>query len=715
MGKKPKSSNPKKQSSKNKTPEKTSPSIEKKDFWNNTFLQSILIAVIAFGIYANTLNHEFAQDDAIVITDNMYTKQGVSGIGSLLKYDTFKGFFKVEGKDKLVAGGRYRPLTPILFALQWQIFAKDKIGEDGKAVLDAQGNIVQEANPWFFHFINILFYVLCCLMVFWTLLELLKGEGEKFRHGVAFVSALLFAVHPLHTEAVANIKGADEVLTLLLSLAALFFTLRAIREKNFTKAIYAGVAFFLALLAKENAITFLAIIPFAIYFSKDLDLKKSIPQLLPIGAAAVLFLIIRFSVLGADFGDNSLELMNNPYLKVEGSKYVPFSSGEKMATITYTLGKYVQLFFVPHTLTHDYYPRAIEIMQFSNIKVLLSLLLYGFLIFFSVRSLKNKDWIGYGLLFFLASLSIVSNIVFPVGTNMSERFLFMPSVGLCFALSVFVFRLLEKRETSVNTLIVIFAIPALLFAGKTVLRNKAWKDNFTLFMTDIENSPRSAKLLNSVGAELIVQSQKPENSAKMNQMIQTAIGHLNEAVKIHPNFENAFLQLGNAHTYLKQPQKAIPFYDKVLRLDPNDKDAFNNKGVALRDAGKYADAIQYFSQLTSMGYPQSEVDIKLAYVYEVAGKKASEQGNQDLAIEYFEKGLKIGTEKDKLTYFLGVAYALKNDLPKAISTLENAIRLTEKPENKVNIYSEYRRYGKCQQVQPVDTIGLLIRQNWLRK
>ena len=75
-------------------------------FFSNTLLQSGLIFGIAFLLYANTLTHGFVLDDAIVITDNMYTQQGVKGIGGILSNDTFFGFFKVEGKEVLVSGGR---------------------------------------------------------------------------------------------------------------------------------------------------------------------------------------------------------------------------------------------------------------------------------------------------------------------------------------------------------------------------------------------------------------------------------------------------------------------------------------------------------------------------------------------------------------------------------------------------------------------------------
>jgi hypothetical protein len=78
-------------------------------FWQNSRLHAYIIFAICFGLYANTLAHDFNQDDSIVITDNMFTTQGISGFGGILGNDTFYGFFKEEGKAALVAGGRYRP------------------------------------------------------------------------------------------------------------------------------------------------------------------------------------------------------------------------------------------------------------------------------------------------------------------------------------------------------------------------------------------------------------------------------------------------------------------------------------------------------------------------------------------------------------------------------------------------------------------------------
>ena len=118
------------------------------------------IPLLAILLYANTLGHDYTQDDAIVIYDNMYTTQGLAGIPGLLKYDTFRGFFKTEGKSKLVSGGRYRPLTPIMFAIEYEIFGK---------------------NPFWGHLINILIYGVLGMLIFFFLSRLLAPSlGSEF-------------------------------------------------------------------------------------------------------------------------------------------------------------------------------------------------------------------------------------------------------------------------------------------------------------------------------------------------------------------------------------------------------------------------------------------------------------------------------------------------------------------------------------------------------
>jgi hypothetical protein len=191
-------------------------------------------------LYANSLFFDYAVDDAIVIYDNEFTTKGVAGIPALLKYDTFRGFFKVEGKENLVAGGRYRPLTPIMYAIEVQLFAPKKRDANGQVVKDKDGDTVYDPNEdgklnmvkFIGHLVNVLLYGLTGVVLFWLLLKMLAKDGrlsvaQGYAPFVALGATLLFMVHPVHTEVVANVKGRDEIVSLLGSLAALYLSLKA--------------------------------------------------------------------------------------------------------------------------------------------------------------------------------------------------------------------------------------------------------------------------------------------------------------------------------------------------------------------------------------------------------------------------------------------------------------------------------------------------------
>ena len=202
------------------------------------------IFLLTFLLYGNTILNEYALDDAIVITENTFTKQGFKGIDELFSHDSFRGFF---GKDKkLVAGGRYRPLSLVTFAIEYSIFG---------------------LNPHVSHFLNILLYAFTCLVLYKLLILLLhRNRRIKKPYVIALLSTLIFIAHPVHTEAVANIKGRDEIMVLLFSLLTVLWTYHYIENHKF-KFLLAVIFFFtLALFSKENGITFLGIIPLSIYF-----------------------------------------------------------------------------------------------------------------------------------------------------------------------------------------------------------------------------------------------------------------------------------------------------------------------------------------------------------------------------------------------------------------------------------------------------------------
>ncbi len=633
------------------------------DFFKNTRLHSLLIMLLSLLLYVNTLQHDYTQDDAIVIYDNMFTTKGVKGIPGILKYDTFYGFFKEEGKANLVTGGRYRPFTLIMYALEVQLFAEAKKDANGKVLKDKDGHTIYDpkgeeetsnAVKFVGHLVNVLLYGFTGVMLYLLLLQLIGPKRNTvFANFVPLLTALLFIAHPIHTEAVANIKGRDEIVALLGSLAAAYFIIKAYRKDSYF-SIPAMLCFFVALMSKENAITFIGAVPLMLYIFT----KAKAPQILTLTLMLIIptfiFLLIRFMVLpNSGLGEVSMELMNNPYLKIEEGRWVKFTTGERLATIMHTLGQYIKLLIFPHPLTHDYYPRHINMMTWGNWQVLLSLFAHIALFVYGIIGLFKKDKLSFGILYYFGTLFIVSNILFPVGTNMSERFLFMPSVGFCFIVALLLYRLAKVMDKEKNIafkkamplLIVGFVIVG-AFSLKTIFRNPVWKNNFTLFTTDVNVSKNSAKLQNAVGGDMIRKYSKSQDENERIQKLTEASQHLQAALKIHPTYKNSYLQLGNCYNYLKQYEQSIASYQKVLSMDPNDDNALNNLGITYRDAGRY--------------YGEEKNDLKTA-------------------LNYLEKAYQSNPNEYETLRLLGVAYGVSGQNDKAISFFTKALALN--PDN----------------------------------
>ena len=630
-------------------------------FWAQPRWHMFFLFGLSLLLYANTLGHDYAQDDAIVIYDNMFTKEGLSGIPGILKNDTFYGFFKEAGKAQLVSGGRYRPFTLMMFAVEWQLFGE---------------------NPFIGHLISVLLYGLLGIMIYKMLTVLMLPDKDAHNSNYAalgiLMTSLLFVAHPIHTEVTANIKGRDEIMSMLGAVTALWAILKNVNKPDLKWQLVALFSFFVALMSKENAITFLGIIPLALLFFKKLSLSNIFKSLWPLMVSTVLFLIIRTAILGFDLGSESMELMNNPFLKLTEGRWVPFTGGEKVATILYTLGKYLTLLIFPHPLSHDYYPRAIDIMTMGDWRVILSLVIHLALIVVAVYLWKKDRVISFGIFFYLISLSIVSNIVFPIGTNMSERFLFMPSLGFAMVLT----RVLSKFLNQQRLFVLVTGIIVVAFATKTVLRNPVWKNDYTLFTTDVKTNQRSAKLLNAAGGALSTRSTQLDDGSQKTKMLDEAISYLNKAVEIHPTYKNAYLLLGNSYYYQKKFDPAIQNMEKALRLDPNFKDAQRNLPIILRDAGKYyGQAMNQLDKSQSYlerSYKLNPTDFETARLLGIVNGM---QGKHEVAISYFKKVIELQPKIAAGYVNLGTAYRNIGDEDQARVNYNKAVELDPKALN----------------------------------
>lgn len=635
---------------------------------NNKFYL-IIIFLFSFLLYGNTIPNDYALDDAIVITQNDFTKKGVYGISDILSTELFTGFFGVQ--KNLVMGGRYRPLSVITFAVEYEFFGQ---------------------NPHISHFFNILFFALSCIVLFLILKKILqKYDSDKWYLSLPFIATLLFAAHPLHTEVVANIKGRDEIFTLLGSLLALYYTIKYLDSNKLKYLLFSFVSFFLALSSKENAITFVLVIPLTVYYFTKHSFKRNIVSVIPLVASTVLYLVIRQLVIGSTSTDIPSELMNDSFLGATIS--------DKYATITYTLGYYIRLLFVPYPLTFDYYPYMIPIISWADPRAFISLIIHLVLIYFAFKGLKNKTLFSYSIWFYAITFSLTTNILFPIGTFMSERFMYTPSIAFVIILGYLIIVKVPawfKKSDNSKTIITAFAgLFLVLFSFKTISRNMEWKDDFTLFTTDVHASTNSAKSNCSAGGKLIEEATKKGNESLKNQYLTQAIEYLNKSVKIHPTYADALLLLGNAHfEYNRDFEEVWKAYRKILIQNPDYEKVHSNLAIMFNKVDTPDVKIRLYEEVYKLAPNRYDVNYELGTTY---GKK---KNILDKAIFYLENAYKIDPNRPEIYKDLGVGYGLSQNYPKALEFLEKAVKIDPKDfQMYINLGVTYQIIGEKEKAE----------------
>ncbi len=517
-------------------------------FLKNHWWKVLVLCLIGIAIYIQTYKFGYVLDDLIVVQENNFTKKGFGGIYDLLTNESMTGYF---GEQKnLVEGNRYRPLSLITLAMEYGVFNK--------------------LNPGFSHIVNILLYLLSCIIIM-RAVQLLIPQKEKlwgiFDFG--FLVALLFLVHPIHVEAVANIKGRDEVMAMLFSMTALYFFTKHYLYGQGKVQLYLGLlTYFLGLLSKENTITFLAVIPLSIYFFGDKVSSKTWNAFFWLLLITLFYLVFRFSISGVPkLSTKITDIMNNPFVGMSG--------GEKIATIFYTLGLYIKLLFIPYPLTHDYYPYAIPIMNFGKWQTLLSMVLYFGLAYIGIKSLRNKNIGGYSILFYLITLTIVSNFVVSIGTFMNDRFIYMPSLGFCilFIWAIFHYGDKIKALSSDITKSVFSFVPIVLFAILSFIRVPDWATAMTLNKSALKISQNSARANSFMSTALFEEQKNLQDPKQKLALLNEALPYAKKAIEILPDYYNANLMAagiaGEMHKLDHDDDKLYKVFEPCIINRPN--------------------------------------------------------------------------------------------------------------------------------------------------
>ncbi|MEZ4739723.1 MAG: tetratricopeptide repeat protein [Flavobacteriales bacterium] len=515
-------------------------------------------ALVAIAFYANTLGNRFALDDGLVLNENSYVLQGVAGIPDILTHDSF---FGAVGKSAYLSGGRYRPLSLITYAIEVSVFG---------------------VEPVVHHGVNVLLFALVCVLLF-RFLGRFVFPGSPW---AAWCSALLFTAHPIHTEVVANIKGRDEILSMLFLILTLHHALLhvqwraqhekvppadrkrkrkdAARSQGEWSGIWSVLFFTLALLSKENGLILIAVLPLTIHYFTDSTIGRSIKRSLPVIIVVLLYVGMRVFLLEAR-NNTVQEIMDNPYLHS--------SLPEKLGSILFVLLFYVKLMFWPHPLTYDYSFHQVPYHDFGDPVVLVSLLLHLGLLAYAIFTLKRKDLLGWCILFYLANVMLVSNLLFNIGAPLAERFLFLASFPFLVGIVEMIRRGVERYA---NKSPVRYGLAALLVvitgtsAMAVIARNADWHSGDELFLHDVSISRNSARARTYAGIAYIHLSDSAKDPLEKRAHAMAAVEHLRIADSIHPGYMPTLLNMGLAYYRVDSLEVAESWWDKAREKDPND-------------------------------------------------------------------------------------------------------------------------------------------------
>ncbi len=541
--------------------------------------QLILLVFFAIGLNINTLFNEYALDDIVVMTENRFVEKGIKGIPELLTTDYIYGY---STKENVLTGVRYRPFSLILFALEHQFFG---------------------ANPLVSHLINILLFALLIALLYKLLQEYVFREQNEY---LAFVTCLLFVVHPIHTEVIANVKSRDELITFILLIVSLITLFKYIEKRTLWLILKSWLCFFLALLTKESAVSFVGIVPLILYFFFNQSIKKSILLSIPFILVFISYMALRFWIVGFNYYPVN-DVTNAPYLYATAS--------EAFATKVFILFKYLWLLVFPHPLTTDYGYNQIPYINLNSIQFILSFLLMIGLVVYAIYTFKKKSIFSFCILFFFVTISVGTNFIVDLGTTMAERILFQPSLAFCIVVA-FLFLKINKKATVISSVFLLVVLS--LFSIKTWSRNSDWKNNETLFFADVVSSPNSARINLYACERYIIKANNESNNDLKNEYLNKAVYYGEQSLKIHSKFAYSYLRLGFAYYHLHDYFKAADLWIKAYKLEPTDPEAkkwteylrffLYKQGNEFYEQGKMDDAVKCYKKSNELNNSSKKDD-----------------------------------------------------------------------------------------------------------
>lgn len=508
----------------------------------------VVAGVAGVIVYANTLGNGFAYDDVAVVAknDRITSLTNIRGI-----WLTDWWYKPPEQSEERHRDRLYRPLTMFTFALNYAISGR---------------------SPWSYHLFNVLTHAGVCV------LAVLLSWRYFGRALLAWWTGLLFAVHPIHTEAVAGVVGRAEILAAGFTLACLLCAARDVESPGRGWWLWrAGLlsCFAGALLSKEPGIALLGLVPLTDAWLLRRQAERGAPcwrragqvgrailqrrvagVYLPMLAITAGYLALRYVALDYRLRRELLpSVVDNPLVEA-----LPI---ERFWTVFKILGQYLWLMVWPEALCCDYSLNALPLAGGPQDPLAaLGLAAAVVALTGAVVSASRRGHVALAVAFFVCCYLLVSNSVVLIGTIFGERLFYLPSLPVLWLLVMAGLegnRRLRRawatwRESRLLCPAVLVSLVAVLSA-RTILRNTDWKDSQRLFAADVLVHPTSARLLVFQARAMIKARQWDE-----------AMATLRRALEIAPNYADAYRGLGFCLAARGEWDQARLYYETALQI-----------------------------------------------------------------------------------------------------------------------------------------------------
>ncbi len=609
---------------KESNPSQESPSKEK--LYKTTSITALspiaVLVIVSFAVYFNALFGDFVYDDMVQILGNQWIKD-ITNIPTIFS----EGVWSFDpGRS---SSNYYRPLMYFVYTLNYRLFGY---------------------NSWGFHLVNILFHccstVLVFLIVRRILSEYYRVSTSLLYLSPSFMAAMLFASHPIHTEAVTWIAGLPDVAYTFFYLLSFYFYVRskAMQSVNylFSLACFTVAAFF-----KEPALTLpVILLAYDYAFRKERTrftdyMKKYIPFII----IEVGYLAMRVHVLGE-------------FAPEKG--HVTLSGYQYAINVSHLFIQYLGKLLLPVNLTAIYVFHPV--VSFFDLKGIFSVLAtVAFVVLFPLT--LKKERVAF-LALVVITVPLLPALYLPAlgDSTFADRYLYLPSVGYVLLLAIFLSWAEEKLPRAAGSIKIGFMIVWALYSVGTITRNNVWQDNFKLWTDTVKKSIDSEKAHVNLGIAYASKGQ-----------LDLAIEEYETALRLKPDSSKAHLNLGIAYISKGQLDLAIEEYKTALRLKPDSIKAHLNLGVAYISKGQLDLAIEEYKTALRLkpDYAEAHSNLGLAY---------ASKGQLDLAIEEYKTALRLKPDLEEAHYNLGFAYASKGQLDLAIEEYKTALRL--KPDDR---------------------------------